>query len=204
VNPLGEKPVGYIFYNHDGYMSVEIMAPHRAPYQEPDAFGGTPEERSEAISTYLSYSGPFEVLADQDTVIHHIEVCSYPNWIGNAQVRFAKLDGDLLISQHQADDLPGRGAQGRARVGARRPRLTTGARFSFAAARVMSPAPRRSGSVTSPSSGRRSLLSWTTCGRLVGPRSGPRAELLLWRSSSAASGGCLATRSGPAASSRGG
>jgi hypothetical protein len=24
VYPLGERPVGYIFYNHDGYMSVEI------------------------------------------------------------------------------------------------------------------------------------------------------------------------------------
>ena len=31
VDPLGERPVGYIFYNHDGYMSVEIMAAHRAP-----------------------------------------------------------------------------------------------------------------------------------------------------------------------------
>jgi hypothetical protein len=96
VQPLGEAPVGYIFYNHDGFMSVEIMAAHRTPYHVPDAFGGTPGERSEAISTYLSYSGPFEVLADRDTVIHHIEVCSYPNWIGNAQVRFAELDGDLL------------------------------------------------------------------------------------------------------------
>ena len=36
------------------------------------------------------------MLADRNTVIHHIEVCSYPNWIGNAQVRFADLDGDLL------------------------------------------------------------------------------------------------------------
>jgi hypothetical protein len=52
--PLGERPVGYIFYNHDGYMSVEIMAEGRVLYQEPDAFGGTPRERSEAISTYLS------------------------------------------------------------------------------------------------------------------------------------------------------
>jgi Lipocalin-like domain len=78
-------------------MSVEIMAEGRAPYLEADAFGGTPEERSEAISTYLSYSGPFEVIPDQDSVIHHIEVCSYPNWIGNAQVRFAKLEGDLLM-----------------------------------------------------------------------------------------------------------
>jgi len=87
IDPLG---------NHDGYMSVEIMAAHRAPYHDPDVFGGTEEERSEAISTYLSYSGPFEVLADRDTVIHHIEISSFPNWIGNAQVRFATLDGDLL------------------------------------------------------------------------------------------------------------
>jgi hypothetical protein len=96
VDPLGEQPVGYIFYNRDGYMSVEIMAADRVPYREPDAFGGTLQERSEAISTYLSYSGPFEVVPGRDTVIHHIEVCSYPNWIGNAQVRRAALDGDLL------------------------------------------------------------------------------------------------------------
>ena len=96
VDPLGDKPVGYIFYNRDGYVSVEIMAADRAPYREADAFGGTAEERSQAISTYLSYSGPFEVLGDQHIVIHHIEVCSYPNWVGNAQVRFAKFDGDLL------------------------------------------------------------------------------------------------------------
>ena len=51
---------------------------------------------SEAISTYLSYSGPFEVLADQDTVIHHIQICSFPNWIGNAQCASANLDGNLL------------------------------------------------------------------------------------------------------------
>jgi Lipocalin-like domain len=35
VDPLGENPVGYIFYNHDGYMSVEIMAAHRVPYRTP-------------------------------------------------------------------------------------------------------------------------------------------------------------------------
>jgi hypothetical protein len=32
-------------------MAVEIKAERRAPYQQPDAFGGTPCERSEAIST---------------------------------------------------------------------------------------------------------------------------------------------------------
>jgi hypothetical protein len=97
VDLLGERPAGHILDNHDRDMSVEIMEEHRVPYHDPDVFGGTTAERSEAISTYLSYSGPFEVLAEHDTVIHHIEVCSYPNWIGNAQVRFAKLDGDGLV-----------------------------------------------------------------------------------------------------------
>ena len=96
VDPLGENAVGYIFYNHDGYMSVEIMAADRKPYQVADVFGGTSEEQSEAISSYLGYAGTFEVPPDQDTVIHHIEVCSFPNWIGDAEVRFAKLERDLL------------------------------------------------------------------------------------------------------------
>jgi len=29
-------------------------------------------------STYLSYAGPFEVPRDGETVIHQIEVCSFP------------------------------------------------------------------------------------------------------------------------------
>jgi hypothetical protein len=29
-------------------------------------------------------------------VVHQIEVCCYPNWIGDAQARFARVDGDLL------------------------------------------------------------------------------------------------------------
>jgi hypothetical protein len=107
VDPMGENPVGYIFYNHDGYVSVEMMAAHRAPYQQPDVLGGTLEERSDALSTYTSYSGRFEVLPDQDTVIHHIEVCSYPNWVGDAQVRFAKLDGDLLTLSTEPMTLQG-------------------------------------------------------------------------------------------------
>jgi Lipocalin-like domain len=96
VDPMGEQPLGYIFYNHDGYVSVEIMAAHRMPYRDPNPFGGTDAERSEAMSTYLSYAGSYEMLPGQDTVIHHIEICSLPNWIGNAQVRDAELDGDVL------------------------------------------------------------------------------------------------------------
>jgi hypothetical protein len=73
-----------------------VMAAHRAPYQQPDVLGALWRSDRDAISSYTSYCGRFEVLADQDTVIHHIEVCSYPNWVGDAQARSAKLNGDLL------------------------------------------------------------------------------------------------------------
>ena len=96
VDPLGPTPIGYILYNADGYMAVEIMAAGRAPYREPDPFGGTPQERSAAIGAYLSYSGRFEVLPEEGAVIHHIEVSSYPNWVGTAQLRLVGLDGDQL------------------------------------------------------------------------------------------------------------
>ena len=96
VEPLGDKPVGYISYHDHGYMSVEIVAQGRTPFQDNDVFGGTPEERSEAISTYVGYAGKFEVRGGENAVVHHIEVCSFPNWIGDAQVRFAGLDGETL------------------------------------------------------------------------------------------------------------
>jgi lipocalin-like protein len=83
------------------------MAAQRTPYQESDVFGGTAEERSEAISTYLGGAGRFEVLTDEDTVVHHVEVCSYPNWIGDPQKRFAKLEGDLLTLSTNSMTLQG-------------------------------------------------------------------------------------------------
>jgi hypothetical protein len=104
-------------------MSVEIIAEGRVPYQEPDAFGGTPQERSEAISRCLSYTGVFELLAHRDTVIHHIEVCSYPNWIVNAQMRFAKREGDLLVLSTKPMTFQGVKRSAQLVWGARRPRL---------------------------------------------------------------------------------
>ena len=45
--PLGEQHFGYIFCSHDGYVSVEMMAAHRAPFQDPNPLGGSIAERVE-------------------------------------------------------------------------------------------------------------------------------------------------------------
>jgi hypothetical protein len=77
-------------------MSVAIMAAQQAAHRDPDLLGGTPEARSGAGGPYLSYSGPYELLPERAAVIHHVEVCSFPNWVGTDQVRSVKLDGDRL------------------------------------------------------------------------------------------------------------
>lgn len=94
VYPYGKDAVGYIMYNEDEYMSVAIMASNRPKFVSGDILRGTTEEKASVAETYLSYCGRYEVKGDK--IIHHIEVSSFPNWIGVKQERFYKFEGDRL------------------------------------------------------------------------------------------------------------
>jgi len=93
--PLGKDARGYIIYGQDGYMSVAFMSVGRPNFKSGDARGGSVEEKVLAVDTYFSYCGKYELQGDK--VVHHIEVSLFPNWTGEDQVRFYKLDGDQLI-----------------------------------------------------------------------------------------------------------
>jgi len=81
-------------YNADGYMSVTIMSSKRPKFSSGDIKGGTTEEKVAAADTYISYCGTYEI--QQDTVIHHIELSFFPNWIGVDQKRMLSIEGDRL------------------------------------------------------------------------------------------------------------
>jgi hypothetical protein len=93
--PLGEDAVGYIIYNQDGYMFVAIMRPERAKFAAGDLLSSTTEERAHAASTYVSYCGRYEFRGD--TVIHHVELSLFPNWVGVEQERLVEVRGDRLM-----------------------------------------------------------------------------------------------------------
>jgi hypothetical protein len=92
--PLGKDAVGYIMYNPDGYMFVAIMRPNRLKFVAGDLLSGSTEEKAQAASTYVSYCGRYKFRGD--TVVHHVELSLYPNWVGVEQERLVELTGNRL------------------------------------------------------------------------------------------------------------
>jgi hypothetical protein len=94
--PLGKDAVGYIMYmyNEDGYMFVAIMRPNRVRFSAGDLLGGNTEEKVQVANTYVSYCGRYEFRGD--TVIHHVDLSLFPNWVGVEQERLVELAGNRL------------------------------------------------------------------------------------------------------------
>jgi hypothetical protein len=88
--PWGEKVVGYLLYSAEGYMSGNLSPAGRRHNIEKSE-----SERPRRKRDYIAYAGPYTV--EGDTVTHHVEVSLFPNWLGTAQLRYHKLEGDRLI-----------------------------------------------------------------------------------------------------------
>src|SRR5918997_3119586 len=91
---LGRDAVGCIMYNQDGYMSVAIARPNRAKFVAGDLLGGSTEEKAQAADTYVSYCGRYEFRGD--TVVHHVDLSLFPNWVGVDQERLVEFRGNRL------------------------------------------------------------------------------------------------------------
>jgi hypothetical protein len=92
--PLGEDATGYIMYNDDGYMFVAIMSSRRPKFAADDLLSATKEEEAQAEETYVSYCGRYEFHGE--TVVHHVELSLFPNWVGGHQERLVELRGNRL------------------------------------------------------------------------------------------------------------
>lgn len=93
-HPLGGGASGYIAYTEHGYVFVAIMAAGRRPFVAGDLLSGSTAEKAGAAETYVSYCGRYEFLGD--TVLHHVELSLFPNWVGVTQERLVKISGDQL------------------------------------------------------------------------------------------------------------
>ena len=76
-------------------MSVAISRPNRQKFTVGDLLGGSPEEKAQAVGTYVSYCGRYEL--NGDTVTHHVSLSLFPNWVGVEQERLVELRGNRLM-----------------------------------------------------------------------------------------------------------
>lgn len=95
--PLGKDAKGIISYSDDGYMFVHIMAADSKRVSGGDLFGGDEAEFAEAAMTHLSCTRTYRIKGDE--VIHEVQICSFPNWVGTDQRRRCRFeDGNLFLS----------------------------------------------------------------------------------------------------------
>jgi hypothetical protein len=94
VIPDTRPLVGFILYLKDGYMSVQMMVKERGLFASNYPLNGTPKEYVDAGKTYLGYSGTYEI--QRHTVIHTVEMSSFPNYVGTQLIRDYKFEGDRL------------------------------------------------------------------------------------------------------------
>lgn len=93
--PFGPDAVARLIYTEDGNVSYHIARAERRRFAGGDLLTGTTEEKVAAAESYQSYCGTYEVKGN--VLIHHVDVSSFPNWVGTAQVRDYALEGGRLI-----------------------------------------------------------------------------------------------------------
>jgi hypothetical protein len=94
--PMSEKAMGIIMYTQDGFMSAQLMHPQRNNFVSGDWYNGTDEEYKQEATTYIAYTGPFNVNEEMQTLTHSMFISLFPNWTGQTQPRVVKIEGDLL------------------------------------------------------------------------------------------------------------
>jgi hypothetical protein len=93
--PFGLGPKGFLTYTQEGRMSAMISYSGRKPISVIDLSLASVEEKAEAFTTFLAYSGRYTLM--EDTVIHHVEISSLQNWVNTDLVRLIKFQGDRII-----------------------------------------------------------------------------------------------------------
>lgn len=104
--PFGEGATGLIVYTPDGWMSAAIARADRAPLSAASVRQVPVAEQAAAFEGYFHYAGRFS-LQQRDGVphvVHQVQWSLNPGFVGSAQWRRLRFDGDdgLELSADEA------------------------------------------------------------------------------------------------------
>ncbi|HCC55887.1 MAG TPA: hypothetical protein DEQ47_01245 [Solibacterales bacterium] len=93
---MGVDPIGRLAYDALGRMYLQVIRRDRPRFAS-GTREGTPGEIHDAWMGSLSYYGNYLLNAERQMVLHHIEACSFPNWVESDQELHYAFEGDNLI-----------------------------------------------------------------------------------------------------------
>jgi hypothetical protein len=96
VHYFGEHATGILMYDKRGFMNAQLMKAGRSTFKSDSIVGGTSVETHDAFNSYLAYFGRYYE-NNPGEVVHIVEGSLFPNWMGNKEVRYGKIEDDLLI-----------------------------------------------------------------------------------------------------------
>ncbi len=93
----GKSPIGRLYYDADGNMSVHFMRAGRPKFKSETKFRATAPEMRAAYESYEAYFSTYEVDQEKCLVHHHVLGGLFPNWTGTDQARYYQFEGNRLI-----------------------------------------------------------------------------------------------------------
>jgi len=93
----GKNPVGRLYYDAAGNMSVHMMKSGRTNFRDQTKFRATPSEMRAAYESYEAYFSTYEVDEVNHRINHTVLGGLFPNWTGTVQARYYQFDGNHLI-----------------------------------------------------------------------------------------------------------
>ena len=97
IYPYGIDAKGIISYDNLGNMAVQVMKNERLKFLSEDPLQAKNDEILNDYNSFIAYSGSFEVDTNSNQIIHHVDLSSFPNWVGQNQIRYYTFKGDSLI-----------------------------------------------------------------------------------------------------------
>ncbi len=93
----GKNPIGRLYYDAAGNMSVHMMKSGRPNFADQTKFRATPFEMRMAYESYEAYFSTYEVDEENHVINHNVLGGLFPNWTGTIQARYYKFDGNRLF-----------------------------------------------------------------------------------------------------------
>jgi lipocalin-like protein len=92
--PYGPNPKGSMMVDDNGRFSITIMRPDLPKFASNSRMTGTPDENKAIVQGSLAYYGTYTIDEATHLITVKIEGSTFPNFVGDTQVRTLSFNGD--------------------------------------------------------------------------------------------------------------